>query len=105
MTTNTCQHCRHWTRNSEEGDGWVQESRLFGYCANPHLAYGEVRSETVRYGIKPYGELPPPDHYQEEPIEQCDDMLLYQDYSAFAAYMTTGQNFGCIHWDGAKEDD
>lgn len=102
-TPATCGTCAWWRRHEEDDDRWSPESRLFGDCECPRLAYGHVSRNDDNRAIVWSAVRPPPNKrseqaYREDPVETCTDMLLYEDYSSYAATLETGQDFGCIHW-------
>ena len=73
----TCQHCRHWKRIPPyHRDDTV---KLFGICASPKF-------------VDEYPEGAPPDNY-------TSDMLRYFGSYDYPGIFSTGQDFGCIHWE------
>ena len=97
----TCQTCCYWKRNPPL-DEWddAAPSPLFGDCGCPRVVYGDTRQNVIYYAPKQVNE----DYtYASRPRSELPDsgnadMLLYQDYSSYAAALTTGQDFGCVHW-------
>jgi len=67
-----CKDCKHWTRNTHKHD-----DKRYGDCACGELDY-------MPYGISD---------------NDGDDMLTYSDYEGYSATFSTGQNFGCIHFE------
>lgn len=94
-TIGTCQTCRYWARNKPPEHNW-NESALFGHCSNPRLRYGEVESEIV---ILREDWNRPGTEYAELPAAEATSMLIYEDDEGYQAFLATGQDFGCIHWE------
>jgi hypothetical protein len=67
---NRCETCGHWGYDDER-------SRRFRTCLNDRFIYSADKNE--------------------EELE--DNGLLFWDYEHYAAYVETGKNFGCIHWE------
>lgn len=88
MKTTTCQTCRNWTRNPAK-DGWgamyvAPRSPEYGRCCHPHVkSFDDV--------------VAGPDDFRD------DGLYAEGDWTGFEVF--TGQDFGCIHWTEAHDDD
>lgn len=100
-----CEQCIHWKRrelyfvqHKNFGD-WYDEKQPFGkvediresnfgYCQNEKLIYtsagGCVSDDDIA-------------HHDQ------DDALLFSDNEAYGAYLLTGRNFGCVHFQEIEE--
>jgi hypothetical protein len=80
-----------WKRDVRTEYEKRHEDQRFGYCNNEKkFIYGD--NKTI-YLDNDDGEV----KVRLEP----DDALCYCDQESYHAYFTTGQNFGCIHWEAA----
>ena len=82
---NTCKTCKHWKRNNDAE--WYLKANMempksylnFGECYCRKFVYGESTDKSEIYD---------------------EDCLLYHDYEDWKAGFETGEDFGCLHYDG-----
>lgn len=73
-----CEDCRHWSRSPDEPQA--------GECRSPKFIY----AGRYRGGRK----------QRVTPV----DGLRYWDYEGYSASFSTGESFGCIHWECITSD-
>ena len=68
-----CGNCNFWERKQKNPH--LDTEKVFGECHCPKFKY----------------------HYKTD--GEPDDSLVYTDYECYHAYLSMGQNFGCIHFE------
>jgi hypothetical protein len=82
-----CKTCKNWTvAQKTDNDGWA-----FHYYIpeNPTDTEFGICDKIIYTGNG--GEA-------EKDISNPNDVVIYSDNEAYAAYCLTGQNFGCVHY-------
>lgn len=85
MVEKLCKNCKHWERYSENNHNFDETNDKRGKCSSPKF----IDSSGYEYFDDEGNEL----------ILGANDTLEYHDHESYKAAFSTGENFGCIHFE------